>query len=129
MNKEKLEQIAQKVISNIKNQNKDDNFGFIVTVLMIISIVLTCIRIIQECHKNKRFEEVSEKGQFYSEKVHTLTRFPNWYARHKVKKIVRKELSPEDYKLYGLDLTDALFVTGADLTEEETQTLVEAANV
>ena len=83
----------------------------------------------EECHKNKRFEEMSEKGQFYSEKVHTLTRFPNWYARHKVKKIIRKELSPEDYKLYGLDLTDALFVTGADLTEEETQTLVEAANV
>ena len=48
---------------------------------------------------------------------------------NKVKKIIRKELSPEDYKLYGLDLTDALFVTGADLTEEETQTLVEAANV
>ena len=58
MNKEKLEEIAQKVISNIKNQNKDDNFGFIITVLMIISIVLTCIRIIQECHKNKRFVEV-----------------------------------------------------------------------
>ena len=128
MNKEKLEQIAQKVISNIRNQNKDDNFGFIITVLMIISIVLTCIRIIQECHKNKRFEQDSEKGLFFSEKIHTMTRFPNWYARHKVKKIIRKELSIANYKLYGIDLTDALFVTGADLTEEETQTLVEAAN-
>ena len=62
MNKEKLEQIAQKVISNIKNQNKDDNFGFIITVLMIISIVLTCIRIIQECHKNKiEFVSITSK--------------------------------------------------------------------
>ena len=104
MNKEKLEQIAQKVISNIRNQNKDDNFGFIITVLMIISIVLTCIRIIQECHKNKRFEQDSEKGLFFSEKIHTMTRFPNWYARHKVKKIIRKELSIANYKLYGLDL-------------------------
>ena len=39
---------------------------------------------------------MSEKGQFYSEKVHTLTRFPNWYARHKVKKIITEKYGEPD---------------------------------
>ena len=37
--------------------------------------------------------------------------------------------TPEDYKLYGSQLQNAIFSTGAELTEEESFTLVEAANV
>jgi hypothetical protein len=47
----------------------------------------------------------------------------------RLKKIIKDKLSTEDYKAYGLQLQDAIFSTGLELTEEESFTLVEAANV
>ena len=47
----------------------------------------------------------------------------------RLRKIIKEKLSPEDYKTYGDQLRNAILDTGVDLTEEESYTLVEAANV
>ena len=49
----KLKEIAIKILEK-STVPKEDNYGFaIITILMIISIILTVVRIIQECNKNK----------------------------------------------------------------------------
>ena len=53
MNNDKLKAIAVKVLEK-STIPKEDNHGFaIITVLMIISIILTIVRVIQECNKVK----------------------------------------------------------------------------
>ena len=50
---QKLKAIAIKVLEKSRVP-KEDNYGFaIVTILMIISIILTCVRILQECNKKE----------------------------------------------------------------------------
>lgn len=127
MNKD-LEAIAQKVIDKIPK--KDENFGFIITVLMIISITLTLIRVIQECNKTRILSLNSkQKNQFFNSEVKSLSIKKTWFTRMTLKKIIRKELPKDMYKEYGYDLMNAFLSVGADLTEQETETLMEAANV
>jgi hypothetical protein len=47
----------------------------------------------------------------------------------RIKKLIRKELTSENYRLYNKALLEAILDTGETLTEEETFTLMEAANV
>ena len=52
-NNEKLKAIAIKILEKSRVP-KEDNYGFaVITILMIISIILTCVRVLQECNKNK----------------------------------------------------------------------------
>lgn len=124
-----LENIAQKVIYNV--DNKKDNFGFVITVLMVISIILTLIRIMQECNKSKLKLSSSnnEKYNFYTGEIKSLTSKRSWFTKMMVKKAIRKQIGKDNYKEYGYDLMNAIFKTGENLTEEEVITLVEAANV
>jgi uncharacterized protein YqeY len=47
---QKLKAIAQKVINNAGLAN-DEKFGSVMAILMMISIILTVIRVLQECNK------------------------------------------------------------------------------
>jgi len=126
MNNEKLKLIANKVIEKSQIPEKD-NYGFaIVTVLMVISIILTCVRILQECNKNKLLP--MDQTQ-YSKEINILTNTRGWFTKMRIKKLIRKELTPENYRLYNKALLEAILDTGETLTEEETFTLMEAANV
>lgn len=128
MNK-KLEDIANKVLNKMPPQDPE-KFGFVITILMIISITLTLIRVIQECNKTKtdQFSE-SEKCQYFGSEIKEKTKQRSWFTKRIVKKAVRKELPSELYKEYGVSLMNAILDTGTNLTEEEIKTLVEAANV
>jgi hypothetical protein len=126
MNNEKLKLIANKVIEKSQIPEKD-NYGFaIVTVLMVISIILTCVRILQECNKNKLL--TMDQTQ-YSKEIKILTNTRGWFTKMRIKKLIRKELTSENYRLYNKALLEAILDTGETLTEEETFTLMEAANV
>jgi hypothetical protein len=126
MNNEKLKLIANKVIEKSQIPEKN-NYGFaIVTVLMVISIILTCIRILQECNKNK---VLPMDQAHYSKEIKVLTNTRGWFTKMRIKKLIRKELTPENYRLYNKALLEAILDTGETLTEEETFTLMEAANV
>lgn len=125
----KLNNIAEKVISKMPNQS-DENFGFVVTVLMVISIILTVVRIIQECNKSK-FKSFSqrEKYVFFGEQAKALSIKRSWFTKMTIKKVIRKAMSKENYRTYGYDLMNAILDTGANLTEDEIKTLVESSNV
>ena len=128
---EKLKAIAVKILEK-SNVHKDEVYGFaIVTILMIISIVLTCVRILQECNKNKLSvsSTAEDKYSMYGEQLHTFSERRGWFTKMRIKKILRREMNREDYEKYSLSILNALLETGEVLTEDEVQTLVENANV
>jgi hypothetical protein len=130
-NNEKLKAIAVKILEKSRIP-KEDNYGFaVVTILMIISIILTCVRILQECNKNKLSAQSTAEDKFsmYSEQLHTFSERRGWFTKMRIKKILRREMKKEDYEKYSLTILNALLETGEVLTDDEVATLVEAANV
>jgi hypothetical protein len=130
-NNEKLKAIAVKILEKSRVP-KEDNYGFaIVTILMMISIILTCVRILQECNKNKLSAQstAEDKYSLYSEQLHTFSERRGWFTKMRIKKILRREMKREDYEKYSLAILNALLETGEILTDDEVSTLVEAANV
>ena len=128
---EKLKNIAIKVLEKT-NVPKTDNYGFaVVTILMVISIILTCVRILQECNKNKLSAQstAEDKYSMYGEQLHTFSERRGWFTKMRIKKILRREMTREDYEKYSLAILNALLETGEILTDDEISTLVEAANV
>lgn len=126
----KLNKIAQKVLDQIPN-NDPERFGFVITILMIISITLTLIRILQECNKdtNKLLYSSQEKYAYYGEQIKTCSIKKTWFTKLTVRRIVRSQLGRDNYREHGAAVVDAVLNTGANLTEDEIITLVEAANV
>jgi hypothetical protein len=128
---EKLKAIAIKILEK-STVPKDEVYGFaIVTILMIISIILTCVRILQECNKNKLTSQATsqDKCAMYGEQLHTFSERRGWFTKMRIKKILRREMKKEDYEKYSLSILNALLETGEILTDDEVSTLVEAANV
>lgn len=129
MPNKKLENIAQKVIDNIPNDSKDDNFGFVITILMIISIVLTLIRVIQECNKKITLCSATERYNYFQSEIKQRSSKKSWFTKMIVKKTIRKEIGNDNYKKYGVDIMNSIFKTAENLTDDEIKTLVEATNV
>ena len=85
---------------------------------------------IQECRKSKiQLLNRRQKYEYFGEEIKNLTINKSWFTRMTIKKVIRKELSKEDYQEYGGYLMLAILDTGETLTEDEIKTLVEAANV
>lgn len=129
MQNPKLEIIAQKVLDKVKPTDAE-KFGAIITILMIISIILTTIRVIQECHKNKlRSFHGKNKYEYFGQQIKQTAIKRTWFTKIMLKKTIRKELSREAYKQYGVILMNAILDTGEQLKDDELITLAEAANV
>ena len=127
-----MQKIAQKILNNMDpiDQEDTENYGFVITVLMIISITLTLIRIIQECNKNKiGLFSAQEKYSYFGEEIKNLSIKKTWFTKMMIKKAIRKELPKEQYKIYGVALMNAILKTGENLNHNEIVTLVEASNV
>lgn len=126
----KLQKIAQKIIDNMRRDPDDQEFGSIILIIMIIGLVLTLIRIIQECNKSriKLFDKKTKYTYFKSE-IQNLSFKKTWFTKRIIKKAIRKEMSREHYQKYGIDLMDAILKSGETVTDDESITLVEAANV
>jgi hypothetical protein len=127
--REKLKAIAEKVLKQANIPN-DEKFGSVIAILMMISIILTVIRVLQECNKNKTQGMTSENKQsLYAENIKSYSQKRGWFTRLRIKRIVRRELTPEEYNKYGIKLTEALLDIGENLKDDEVATLMEAANV
>lgn len=126
----KLEAIAMKVMDKMDLSNKSDKYGNIIVVIMIIGIVLSLIRVIQECNKQQfTVFNKDQKAKYMQEQVRSICISRNFLNKWRLRRIIKDKLSSEDYNLYGTKLRDAILDTGVDLTEDESYTLVEAANV
>ena len=125
----KLKTIAEKILKKL-SLPENDNFGSIIGILMIISITLTLIRVLQECNKNKTQNiNMTDKASIYGEEIRSYSKKRGWFTRLRIRKIVKRHLPPEDYSKYCLKLVEILMYFGQNITDEDTTTLVEAANV
>lgn len=126
----KLEAIAMKVMDKMDLSNKSDKYGNIIVVVMIIGIILSLIRVIQECN-NRQFGVLSQeqKAKKMYEQIRSISISRTFLNKWRLRRIIKEKLNSEDYNKYGTKLRDAILDTGVDLTEEESYTLVEAANV
>jgi hypothetical protein len=129
-NDPKLQNIAEKIRQEA-NIPEEENFGSVIAILMIISIVLTLIRVLQECNKNKLSDNCSaqEKTTLYGSEIRSYSIKRGWFTKMRIKKIMRKNMSMEQYSKYNLSLLNAILNTGENLKDDEVITLVEAANV
>lgn len=127
---EDLNNISKKVLMQA-NIPEDQKFGSVIAILMVISIILTLVRVLQECNKNKLSSLSSSKDKYtlYGEEIRNYSIRKGWFAKMRIKKVLRKELSKEDYVLYSNKLLNSILNTGENLKDEEIITLVESANV
>jgi hypothetical protein len=129
-NDKKLEAIATKIL-NKANIDPNQKFGSVIAILMMISIVLTLVRVLQECNKNKLSTNCSssDKYELYGQEIKEYSIRRGWFTKMRIKKILRRELDKEQYEKYSLVLINALLDTGENLNNQEVLCLVEAANV
>lgn len=126
-NQEKLKAIATSILEKAKYQSTDvsgdeDEHGSVIAVIMIISTLLTLIRIIQECNKNK-------DKMFYANRIRDISVRRGWYTKMRIRKILRRELTPEDYRKNAASLVNAILDEAAQIKEEDLITILESANV
>lgn len=128
----KLENIAKKVLDkmDLSSSSKNNKYGSVIAILMVISIIINLIRVIQACHSSEigGRDRYQQAGFMYKE-ARKLCIARTMLNKWRLRTIIKNKLSPEDYKLYGNKLRDAILDTGANLTEDESLTLMEAANV
>jgi hypothetical protein len=129
MNNDKLSHIAQDIVDN-SEAVETENFSSVLILLTVISIILTLIRVLQECDKS-RISKLTPyaKCSFFRKNIQDVCKKRSLFTRITVKKLIKKELDNEEYKLYGVSLMQSILNKGSCLTDDEVQTLVEAANV
>jgi hypothetical protein len=110
--------------------NPDQKFGSVIAIIMIISVILTLIRVIQECNKTK-IKNLNARDQLniYGSAIYELSHKRGWFSKLRIKKLLRQKLSKDDYAKYSLKLIDSILSEGETLTQDEVSLLVEAANV
>lgn len=123
-----LKAIAQKVLEKTR-WPQSQNYGSVIAILMVVSIILTSIRILQECNKTRNSLSVADKCGFYKAQIRDLSKKRTWLTKLRLKRVIHKELNKEEYKQYGNELLNSLLDIGDTLTDEEITILVEAANV
>jgi hypothetical protein len=128
---EKLKNIARKILK-LSDIPEEENFGSIIAILMIISIAITLIRVIQECNKNKISDDTMTSEDIcnlYGQEIRSYSLRRGWFTKLRIKKILRRKMSKEQYNKYSLKLVNAILDVGENLKDDEVTTLVEAANV
>ena len=125
-----LEKIAQKVIDNMK-LSKDKDYGIDpITIIIVIGVILSLIRVIQECRANRKLlKNKTEAASLMKKDIQEVILKDSWLNRLRLQRIIKKNLSKDQYKAYGKELQNSIMETGINLTEDEVYTLMEAANV
>lgn len=117
----KIKTIAEKII---EKSDLPENYGSIILILGVVSIILTTVRIIQECNKNKKFSSSCEQSSFYQHKIRELSTNRGWYTKMKIKKLLRQELKRDDYRKYGNSIMNAILDYGETISTEECSYLI-----
>jgi len=124
-----LEKIAKKVISNM-HLEKDKEYGIDpITIILVISVILTLIRVIQECRKNRKLlKDKNESVSLMKKDIQEAVLKDSWLNRLRLQRIIKNNLTKDQYKAYGKSLQNSIMETGINLTEDEVCTLMEATN-
>ncbi len=132
-NQDIVNDLAIDILEQIVPENKNDpKYTFVdpITILMIISIILTLIRVLQECRKKKSDKMSSnEKYSYFNSEIKSLCFNDNFLTRMRIKSAMKKHLNKDQYKQYSKSLLAAIIKTGHKVTPEQTTALLEYRNV
>lgn len=120
-NKEQIKKIAEEII---ESSDLPKDYGSIILILGVVSIILSTIRIIQECNKNKEFSNEQDEIQFYKNKIRELSNRRGWYTKMRIKKLLRNEMNRDDYKRYANSIVEAILNYGEKLSTDECTFLI-----
>lgn len=125
-----VKNVADRVMRQAKIP-PEENFGSVIAILMIISIILTLIRVLQECNKNKLSDNCTaqDKYSLYGSEIKTYSVRRGWFTKLRIKKLLRQKMNKDQYEKYSLQLVNALLDNGETLKDDEIIALVEASNV
>jgi hypothetical protein len=124
----KLENLAQKIIT--KTNIKSENYGIDpITIIIVIGVILSLIRIIQECRKKRKNLTRKDDALDLRHTIVNLSIKNNWLNNYRLNKILKQHLSKKQYIEYGESLKRAIMEVGKDLNDDESLTLLEINNV
>jgi hypothetical protein len=130
MNNIAVEKIAKKVLKNMQLSKEQDYSIDPITIIIVISVILSLIRVIQECKKNRKLiRNKNEYASVMKRDIQDLIIKDSWLNRFRLQKILKQNLTKDQYKAYGKSLQQSIIGTGINLTDDEVYTLLEAANV
>ena len=119
--------MANRLLVKCSEKNKDYSFIDPITILMMISIMIGVIRIIQECRKNKlrKLSTNEEKLAFYKEDIKRNCRNPGLLVKRRIHKLIARNMSKQQYKVFGDSLYEVLQEVGENVTDELLSALLE----
>jgi hypothetical protein len=124
----RLENLAKKVISKT-DIPQDDNYGSVMLILMVISIIISLVRVIQECQKNKLSgADKSSQEQLMKSEIENISIKRTWLNQLRLNRIIKNHMSKEEYNKYGHELRNAILDSGSELDNEDTAALVNIIN-
>jgi len=127
MKTKNLENLAVKII-NKANMNHNKNIDPI-TIIIIIGVILSLIRVIQECRNNKNNKDKLSDSVDLRKFILNLINSLSFWQKLKFNKILKTHLSKKQYEEYGVSLRNAIMEVGKNLDDNESLTLLEATNV
>jgi hypothetical protein len=128
---QKLENIANKVVNKMGLPAAEQNkYGSVVLIIMVVGIILSLIRVIQECEnkKLKLGKNKHDQAKMMQDTIKNICIKKNILNQWRLNRIIKQKLSPENYKVLSKSLKTAIMDVGVDLTEDELLTLMEASN-
>jgi len=125
---ELAKEIYDKTLSKVKEK---DRYGIDpITIIMIIAIMVNVIRVIQECNKNKTTKlSTGEKTEFFSTDVKFRSFNHSFLTRMRLRKILKNQLTKDQYKVYGDAMLQTLLEVGKTVKEEQVSALLEYKHV
>lgn len=123
-----LEKIAKKVLNKLPK--KEDNYGIDpLTLIIVIGVMLSLIRVVQECRKKRTLlKDKHERATLLKKDIQDVVLKDSWLNNLRLNRILKQHLSKGQYNLYGKELKNSIMEVGVNLTEDETYTLMEALN-
>lgn len=110
-----IEKLAQKVLDNMGCEGEEEYGVDPITIILVISVILTLVRVIQECRKKR----VSRAD------LVEIVNNDSWLNRWRVQRVLKKELSANQYKKYGKRLQQSLKDVAVSLKDEQVTQLME----
>lgn len=124
-NKEIVENLTKKICNNMDYNPETDKAGSVIVILALTGIVLSLIRIIQECNSSKLSQMTEEdQAQFLQDRIKSLCSKNTWISRWRLNRIVKQHLSTKDYKMIGKLAMDAIMEAGKSIECQECYALI-----
>lgn len=126
-----INKLASEILEETLKDKKFEQYSIDpLTIILMISILLTLIRIIQECRKKRtKLFNTSEKNAYYHSEINSLCFNNTFFTRMKINSAIKEHLNKQQYQEYGKSLSQAIIKIGCKVSQEQTTALLEYKHV